>query len=215
MERRNSTSSPVSPSSPANLLPRIIADLLSTTTHQPYRNQVHPYFQPVLDHLQQRLSPLVSVTTEEYHPDFPETLLAYNVLTMEQLDDLARHFHQVYPPLPVSKKYPFPIQPWIGTPGEKDVDLETRRRRFGKFIGLQGCESPIRARFGWEQERDEWNDEMDDVDEADIMVDNKETGDVEMEMGESEKEMLERMEREWQDGLGREWETQGHLWNMK
>ncbi|KAJ5766360.1 uncharacterized protein N7511_003976 [Penicillium nucicola] len=222
MNHPNSPSSPLSPSSPTNLLPQNIADLLAKTSHQPSSKHIHPHFHLVLHHLSQCLEPLVSVTTAQPHPDFPETLLAYNCLTMDQIDNLARHFHQVYPPLPVSKKYPFPIRPWIGTPDEKLVDLETRRRRFGKFIGLQGCESPVRERVGWEVEWDMWREEVEmDVemdDEVDIIVDGGGEGDeidVEMEMRESEKEMLERMEREWQEGLGREYETQGHLWNLK
>ena len=55
-----------------------------------------------------------------------------------------------------------------------------------------------------------------DVDEIVIVGDgNGESGDVAMEMEESEREMLDRMEREWQEGLGREYESQGHLWNLK
>ena len=163
MERRNSTTSPISPSSPTNFLSQNIADLLSTTTSQPQIHQVHPSFIPLIHHLQQRLKPLVSVTTDQTHPDFPQTLLAYNLLTMEQVDNLARHFHQVWPPLPHSGDYPVPIRPWLGTLGEKGVDLETKRRRFGRFIGLRGCESPVREGF-----EGEW-DEM-DVDEIEIIV---------------------------------------------
>jgi hypothetical protein len=214
MERRNSTTSPISPSSPTNFLPQNIADLLSTTTPQPQSNQVHPNFHPLIHHLQQRLKPLVSVTTDKTHPGFPTTLLAYNLLTMEQVDNLARHFHQVWPPLPHSGDYPVPIRPWLGTPGERDVDLETRRRRFGRFIGLRGCESPVREGF-------EELDEM-DADEVAIVGDgngngngNGDSEDVAMETEESEREMLDRMEREWQEGLGREYESQGHLWNLK
>jgi hypothetical protein len=60
--------------------------------------KVHPSFQPILRHLRTALCPLVSSTTGQQHPEFPKTLLAYHLLTSRQLDDLARHFHQVWPP---------------------------------------------------------------------------------------------------------------------
>jgi hypothetical protein len=34
------------------------------------------------------------------------------------------------------------IPAWVGTPEEDQVDVATKRRRFGHFIGLRGCESP-------------------------------------------------------------------------
>ena len=36
--------------------------------------------------------------------------------------------------------YPARIPPWVGTPEEADVDVDTKRHRFGFFIGLLGCE---------------------------------------------------------------------------
>lgn len=81
------------------------------------------------------------------HTDFPRTLLSFHLLTSAQLDELARHYHQVWPPVPATFYYPMRIPAWVAQvdgqmqPGR--VDLETKRRRFGRFIGLRGCESPV------------------------------------------------------------------------
>lgn len=118
------------------------------------------------------------------------------------------------------------MRPWIGTPGGENVDLETRRRRFGKFIGLQGCESPVRESF--EQWEGEWAAAMavEDEEQDEVhMIDgqcrdrnesgNGSSGDVEMALDMDMDMEVERMEREWQEGLGREYDSQGHRWGLK
>ncbi|PYI19126.1 hypothetical protein BO99DRAFT_146929 [Aspergillus violaceofuscus CBS 115571] len=114
---------------------------------------------PLLTHLCTPLHPLVSSTTGHYHPAFPRTLLAFHCLTHAQLDSLARHFHQVYPAVAATGYYPITVPPWLGIPGAEgvEVDLETKRRRFGRFIGLRGCESPtsLGDYQGSEAEREE------------------------------------------------------------
>ncbi|KAF7176603.1 hypothetical protein CNMCM7691_003095 [Aspergillus felis] len=139
-------------------------------------SKAHPSFQPILRHLRTPLCPLVSSTTGLQHPEFPKTLLAYHLLTNRQLDDLARHFHQVWPPVEGTRAYPVSIPAWIGTQGEKSVDLQTKRRRFGRFIGLRGCESPtvrehgedeteeLLARMEWEWEQGLLQAQRDDPD---------------------------------------------------
>lgn len=59
------------------------------------------------------------------------------------------------------------------------VDLETKRRRWGRFIGLQGCESPV--------ENEDGNDDGE---------------------SESIEEIEERMEREWHEALRRARESE-------
>ncbi|KAJ6103306.1 hypothetical protein N7486_005733 [Penicillium sp. IBT 16267x] len=114
-----------------------------THIHKP-RLSSHPDFTAALDYLRQKLHPLVSCTTAQIPPDFPRTMLSYHLLTNDQLDNLARYFHQTSPPVSETYMYPAPIQkPWVGTAMETDVDLETKRRHFGRFIGLRGCDSPI------------------------------------------------------------------------
>ncbi|KAL2870003.1 uncharacterized protein BJX67DRAFT_302749 [Aspergillus lucknowensis] len=122
----------------------IRTSLLSNAT-QNSRIKLHPEFENTLAHLSRRLHPLVSYTTGLTHPFFPKTILSYNLLTSDQLDSLAIHFHQVYPPKPETFRYPLPVKPWIATNGlirDLGVDTEVKRKRFGRFIGLRGCESP-------------------------------------------------------------------------
>lgn len=114
----------------------------------------------VLDHHLTPLRPYVSVTTKLPHPDFPATLLAYHLLTSAQLDSLARHYHQVWPPAPDTANYPKTIPAWVGAPNEHEVDIETKRRRFGRFIGLRGCDSPAEtasvSTWEWMRIEREW-----------------------------------------------------------
>lgn len=63
--------------------------------------------------------------------------------------------------------YPIRVPAWVGD----DVSIETKRRRWGRFIGLRGCESPVDG------------------------------GGNGQEVMETEEEMLARMEREWQEAL--------------
>ncbi|KAG0651019.1 hypothetical protein D0Z07_2714 [Hyphodiscus hymeniophilus] len=84
------------------------------------------------------LAPLVRITSGEVHPSFPATLLNFWVLTSAQLDDLAHFYHQ-RTPSEMSMHYPCPVI-W-----EKGLSLEDKRRKIGRFIGLRGCESPVKT----------------------------------------------------------------------
>lgn len=141
-----------------------------------------PYFEGLVAHLRNELIPLISVRTGESHPAFPRSILQYQLLTHDQLDDLARHYHQTIDAGEERWLYPCPIgwgKVWCGTVpasnvsesnSRKLVDLTTKRRRWGRFIGLKNCESPT----------------AEDEESA------------RREMGES---MRERMEREWMESL--------------
>ncbi|RDL36667.1 Uncharacterized protein BP5553_06019 [Venustampulla echinocandica] len=94
------------------------------------------------------LQPLVSLADGRYHPDFPLTLLNFWVLTSEQLDDMAHFYHQSTPG-DFTSSYPCPVE-W-----RRDAALEDKRRKIGRFIGLRGCETPIR-----EQSEEEIREEM-------------------------------------------------------
>lgn len=48
-------------------------------------------------HLQLSLKPLIPLPTGAPHPDFPQTLLNYHLLTEEQLDSMAHYYHQSTP----------------------------------------------------------------------------------------------------------------------
>jgi hypothetical protein len=123
-------------------------------------------------------------------------MLAYNLLTHAQCDALAVHFDQVWPPNENSYNYPVPIRPWIGSEFEHLMDLDTKRRRIGQFIGLRGCESPV---------YEAWEDG--DVD----MEDGDRDGDGNMDLDET----LKQMQAEWDEALKRAWREEGHRWNMK
>ncbi|KGO67667.1 hypothetical protein PITC_064300 [Penicillium italicum] len=153
----------------------------------------HPHFLPLLRHLSSQLWPLVNCETGLEHPDFPPNMLAYNLLTSEQVDNLARHFHQVYPPVPATFNYPVYITPWIGTAEEKTLDLSTRVKRLGKFFGLRGCEEDVDV----------------DMDGSEHENGNEEN------MSESEAEVLRQMELEWQQALQRAYTEESHRWNLK
>ena len=91
-----------------------------------------------VEHLALTLQPLLSMTTGTPHPAFPRSILAFHLLTERQLDDLAHFYHQRTPTLH-SLHYPAPII----TRWKRDADIEDKRRRFGRFLGLRGCDSPV------------------------------------------------------------------------
>ena len=139
---------PSTPISPRRQSSFSSANSLPSSNHRSRHStsRIHPNFRPMIRQLRAPLTPLISCSTGETPPQFPPTLLAYHLLTSNQLDALARHFHQVWPPMPQTSSYPVRIPAWLGTPQEAAVDLETKRRRFGRFIGLRDCESPTGER---------------------------------------------------------------------
>jgi len=128
-------------------------------------------------HLRTPLVPLVSASTDLPHPCFPQSLLQYHLLTHEQLDSLARWYHQVEPAVEETGWYPTRIQPWTSldnqsqTRSQEQVGLETKRRRWGRFIGLGGCESPTASEPSTSTGRTE------------------------------ERDLVEKMEREWRNAM--------------
>lgn len=111
----------------------------------PPRHKKHPQFDATVCYFARQLHPLVSTATGLAHPEFPTSLLQYHLLTHAQLDALSIHYHQVFPPVPETTLYPISIKPWIGT--NESVSLDVKRRRFGQFIGMKGCESPTSPSF--------------------------------------------------------------------
>lgn len=119
-----------------------------------------------LTHLSTKLHPLLSITTGLPHPSFPRTLLHYHLLTSAELDELAHYYHQ-RTPSDFSLGYPAPVVArWHIAAGNNDEQQEEverilrevgmmgqgkvegtaeKRRRFGRFVGLRGCESPTAA----------------------------------------------------------------------
>ncbi|KAL2004917.1 hypothetical protein VTN00DRAFT_2767 [Thermoascus crustaceus] len=160
----------------------------------------HTSFLPAVQHLARPLVPLVSITTGRPHPDFPRTILSYHLLNSSQLDDLARHYHQVWPPVPETFGYPLRVPAWIGTNNEHEVDIETKRRRFGRFVGLRGCESPVEysaAPWGGGNSLHHGSGGANGADNDDDVSTEIENG------NETDMEMLDRMERMWEEALRR------------
>lgn len=107
----------------------------------------NPEFQNKISQMALGLSPLVRLTGGDVHPAFPSTLLNFWLLTDEQCDEIAHFYHQRTPSI-YTRHYPCPIE-W-----RTDASLEEKRRRIGRFIGLRGCESPVRVQSEDEIMRD-------------------------------------------------------------
>ncbi|KAK3311264.1 uncharacterized protein B0T15DRAFT_68145 [Chaetomium strumarium] len=120
---------------PNNTNPNAIANTTAFSARRAARN---PAFDAKLSQMALQLAPLVQLTTGAVHRDFPRTLLAFWLLTDEQLNELAHFYHQ-RTPCHWTAQYPCPVT-W--PPG---LSLEEKRRKLGKFIGLRGCDTPIEA----------------------------------------------------------------------
>ena len=113
------------------------------------------------------LAPIYPLPDGPPHPAYPKSLLQYWLLTESQLDSLAAYYHQLSPTSEWRTHYPasmnwdrdFLAQPNMQMSREEraaclpDEDrIAIKRRMFGKFIGLRGCETPLveiekRAKF--------------------------------------------------------------------
>lgn len=118
------------------------------------------------------------------------------------------------PPVRGTFWYPVRIvQPWIRRDGgakgyvaDEEVGLEVKRRRFGRFIGLRGCEEilpsgSLKRRRGKGVVREKKLEE-EEVEEGEIREEEEEYEEEE-EGGETAEEMLARMEREWFEAMVR------------
>jgi len=107
----------------------------SLTTRRATRS---PAFDSKLRQMALPLAPLVQLTTGQVHPAFPMTLLNFWLLTDDELDALASFYHQ-RTPCRWTTHYPCPVA-W-----GPHLSLEDKRRKIGRFIGLRGCESPVKS----------------------------------------------------------------------
>ena len=140
-------SSPHSPLSQGFTIKGAASPAPTPSHHQTHPSHSGPVMSAVLSHLATPLVPLISVTSGEPHSSFPRSLLQYNLLTHTQLDDLALHYHQTNPPCRNTFRYPVAVPGWVDADGNSvgDADLDTKRRRWGRFVGLRGCESPLQS----------------------------------------------------------------------
>lgn len=100
------------------------------------RSARQPALYAKLNQMTLPLRPLVQFDTGYSHPEFPRSMLQFLLLTDEQLESLASFYHQ-RTPHELHYCYPCPIS-WP----RKGLTVEDKRRKFGKFIGMRGCETP-------------------------------------------------------------------------
>ncbi|CAK7215274.1 hypothetical protein SCUCBS95973_002426 [Sporothrix curviconia] len=98
-----------------------------------------PALEAKLQHMAQTLQPLVHAATGDVHPYFPLTIVQFWLLNDEKLNSLASFYHQRTPHA-LKNCYPCPVS-WP----RRGLTLEDKRRKFGRFIGLRGCETPRRS----------------------------------------------------------------------
>jgi hypothetical protein len=110
-------------------------------------------------HMRSRLAPIYPLPQGIPHPSFPQTILQYWLLTEDEIDTLAFYYHQTSPTSQWHNQYPANMRwdpQFLAKPDplkmseEENAALLTneerltaKRRMFGKFIGLNGCETPI------------------------------------------------------------------------
>ncbi|KAI9878003.1 MAG: hypothetical protein M1830_002200 [Pleopsidium flavum] len=164
--------------------------------HQPSIRKPGTPFTKKLTHLTHALHPLLSLTTSAPHPAFPRTLLHYHLLSSSDLDSLAAYYHQLSPN-PYMYLYPYTENGRsLGWSGGEGMGIEEKRRKFGRFVGLTGCETPVTVGVGESGSRGEGGEGGEGGREGDG------------------KEVRERMERDWRRGVerGRErdvWRAKG------
>jgi hypothetical protein len=96
----------------------------------------NPDLQAKISQLALPLAPLVQLTSGQIHPSFPPTLLHYHLLTDAELEDLAHFYHQ-RTPCALTTHYPKPMN-W-----KAGLTVDEKKRKWGRFMGLRGCESPV------------------------------------------------------------------------
>jgi hypothetical protein len=99
------------------------------------RKNQNPELQARIQQLALPLAPLVQLTSGQAHPAFPATILHYYLLTDAELEDLAHFYHQ-RTPCTWTAHYPKPMN-W-----RDGLTIEEKRRKWARFMGLRGCESP-------------------------------------------------------------------------
>jgi hypothetical protein len=120
-----------------------------TTKKMFSRKILNPDLQTKISQLALPLAPFVQLTSGQVHPSFPPTLLHYHLLTSAELEDLAHFYHQ-RTPCALTAHYPKPMN-W-----KAGLTINEKRRKWGRFMGLRGCESPVVVKTEeeiWEEAR--------------------------------------------------------------
>lgn len=139
------------------------------------RKRARPNLEPIFTRLRFPLAALHPLPDGPPHPAFPKTLLAYHLLSEETLNNLAHYYHQIpNPNSPTIWLYSYPsYMNWDGAFFEHlkevkgaEVMINVKRRKFGKFIGLRGCETPVEEleeKARWLRKREELTLKSDDA----------------------------------------------------
>lgn len=114
------------------------------------RRRPRPALEPILTRMQYRLAPLHPLPEGPPHPEFPKAILNYHLLTERQLDDIAQYYHQwTRSPCIWTDGYPANAN-WnheflqhLGSIKGDEHRCNVKRRKFGRFIGLPHCETPV------------------------------------------------------------------------
>ncbi|KAF1810648.1 hypothetical protein P152DRAFT_400664 [Eremomyces bilateralis CBS 781.70] len=134
--------------------------------------RTNPEFQRKLAKLRLKIHPILSLHTGRSAPEFPATLLHFNLLTEAQLDELAHYYSQCCQDETTAsygKSMDWDASYYDEYFGEGKCFRESRRvwvkrRRFGRFIGMRGCDTPVdevQKRLSWMVERLE--EQLEDV----------------------------------------------------
>lgn len=122
------------------------------------RTRANTRLQDKISQMRLTLAPIYPLPNGPPHPNYPHTILQYWLLTESQLDSLASCYHQLSPTNPWRRHYPasmnwdkeFLAQPHLLMSVEEQKEclsseerLAIKRRMFGKFIGLKGCDTPV------------------------------------------------------------------------
>ncbi|KAE9968161.1 hypothetical protein EG328_007722 [Venturia inaequalis] len=113
------------------------------------------------------LCPIRRLPHGEVHPSLPRMVLKYWLLTEDEIDSIARFYHQTDRSNEWFHQYPGTMNwdsKWLkrpdGTESPRELKqlptdeerLSMKRRRVGRFIGLRGCQTPsfeVAKRLEW------------------------------------------------------------------
>lgn len=113
--------------------PEILPEPLSLRTH---KQKTNPALARKIHTLRLSLHPLVPLPNGDPHPAFPRTLLAYHLLTEEELDSIAHYYHQSTPN-EWTHQYPACMnwdKEWLD--GNRVSRRGSRLRRRSSIVGL-------------------------------------------------------------------------------
>jgi hypothetical protein len=129
-----------------------------TSTMASVRSRPNTTLQNKISQMRLTLAPIYPLPQGPPHAAYPSTLLHFWLLTEAQLDSIAQYYHQTSPTNEYQRYYPacmnwdrdfLAIPHKLMSKAEQEAclpdeeRLAIKRRMFGKFIGLRGCNTPV------------------------------------------------------------------------